>query len=193
MPTPDWYIDAPGLRTVFPSIVAAASQGQTTAQVWQTIRNSADEASAATLSIALGRQPTGEEIADASASLLSGVGILQVNAARAAAGQLVSAHAALTSADPSAQISADMVGIPPWSITANAGGVRTQYSIHVQREIVVHGFTDITRQEWATYNLSGPITSVADALNQANSLFGNADYNRNVDINQILDYSIEAV
>jgi hypothetical protein len=189
----DWYTDAPGLRTVFPSIVAAAAAGQTTAQVWQTIRDSADLASSATLSITLGREPTGAEIADASAYLLQGVGIQQVNGARAVAGQMVSAHAALTAADPDSLISANMVGVPPWSITANAAGVQRQYRISVQRDITVHGFTAITRQEWASYNLSGPITSVADALNQANTLFGNADYNRNVDINQILDYSIETV
>jgi hypothetical protein len=193
MAVQDWYTDAPGLRAVFPSIVQAASEGQTTAQVWQTIRSSADEASAAQLSIQLGRAPTAEEVAESSSFLLRGVGIQQVNGARAAAGQMVAAHAALSGADPDAQITADMVGVPPWSITSNAAGVQTQYRIHVQREIVVHGFTAITRQEWASYNLSGPITSIADALDQANSLFGAADYNRNVDINQILDYSIETV
>lgn len=193
MATGDWYETTPGLRTVFPSIVGAASEGQTTAQVWQTIRDSADLASAAQLSIQLGREPTGQEIADSSAFLLRGINIQSVNQARAAAGQMVSAHAQLSGADPNAQITAGMVGVPPWSITANAAGVQRQFRINVQRDITVHGFTAITRQEWASYNLSGPITSIADALDQANTLFGNADYNRNVDINQILDYSIETV
>ena len=188
-----WYQDAPGLRQVFPSIVAAAAEGQTTAQVWQTLRTAADSAASASLSISLGREPTTEEVATASGQILRGVGVQQVNQARAAAGQMVQAHSRLTSSDPNALITAEMIGIPPWSVTADAAGVQTQYRISVKREITVHGFTEITREEWGSYNLSGPITTVADALNQANSLFGNADYNRNVDINQMLDYSIEAV
>lgn len=189
----DWWLDAPGLRGIFPSIVQAASEGQTTSQVWQTIRDNADAVSAQTLSITLGRDPTGDEIADASKLFLKGVGIQQVNQARQYAGQIVEAHGALSNADPNEQITADMIAIPPWSITANNSAVQTQYRISVQRSITVRGFTRIEREEWASYNLSGPITSVADALNQANSLFASADYNRSVDINQILDYSIEAI
>jgi len=189
----DWWTDAPGLRGIFPSILQAASEHQTTAQVWQTIRDSADTASAATLSITLGREPTGLEIADASALMLKGVNIQTVNHARAVAGEMVAAHSNLTVAGMYDQIDASMIATPPWSQTANAAGISTQYRIHVQRDITVRGFTAINRQEWASYNLTGPITSVADALAQANALFRAARYNSNVDINDILDYTIEAI
>lgn len=189
----DWWTDAPGLRGIFPSILQAASEHQTTAQVWQTIRDSADTASAATLSITLGREPTGLEIADASALMLKGVNIQTVNHARAVAGEMVAAHSNLTVAGMYDQIDASMIATPPWSQTANAAGISTQYRIHVQRDITVRGFTAINRQEWASYNLTGPITSVADALAQANALFRAARYNSNVDINGILDYTIEAI
>ena len=171
----------------------ASAEGQTTAQVWQTIRDATDIASASQLSIILGREATGAEIADASALMLKGLNIQAVNQARATAGQMVSAHAALSSADPNEQISGEMIGVPPWSVTSNTAGVQTQYRIHVKREIVFKGFTRVTRQEWASYNLSGPITSVADAIAQANRLFAAADYNTRTEISQILDYSIEAV
>ena len=189
----EWYDEQPGLRQVFPSILQAAAEGQTTAQVWDTIRNAASTAAASTLSITLGREPSESEIAKAAGTILSGVTVQGVSKARGVAGAMVRAHAQLSSADPNAQITADMIGTPPWSQTVGAAGVQTQYRISVQREITVHGFTAITRTEWATYNLSGPLTTMADALAQANSLFQAADYNKSVDINQILDASITTI
>lgn len=193
MPSGDWYDANSGIRQVFPSILQAAAEGQQTAQVWQSIREAASTAAQSTLGITLGRLPTESEVADASAAILSGVTVQAVSQARGIAGQMVSAHARLVGSDPNSQITADMIGTPPWSVTANAAGVQPQYRMSVKREIVVHGFTEITREEWATYNLSGPITTVADALAQANSLFAAADYNKSVNINQILDTTIITV
>jgi len=188
-----WYENSPGLRQVFPALVEAAAQNQTTAQVWQTLRDAASNAASGSLSIQLGRQPTDQEVADTAAGILRGVTVQDVSRARGAAGQMASAHAALISHDPTAQITGDMIAVPPWSKTADAAGVRTQYRIRVNRSITVRGFTQITKEEWAAYNLSGPITTVADALAQANAMFVGADYNRATSINDILDYTIETV
>jgi CTP:molybdopterin cytidylyltransferase MocA len=189
----DWWTDAPGLRQVFGSIVAAAAENQTTAQVWQTIRDAADTSNAADLSIILGREPTGQELADASAITLRGATIFTVNQARAAAGSYVQAHNALQAADTSEQVTFKMVADMPWSITSNVPGVQQQYRIRVQRDITVRGFTDINRTEWSSYNIDGPITSISDALEKANAMFGNVDYNKNVTINNVTDYSLEVV
>jgi hypothetical protein len=188
-----WWEDLPSLRGLFPSIVGAAATGATTAGVWDAIRESAAGQATAVLSITLGRQPTPNELATATANYLSGIDAAAVSQARGAAGAFVTAHRNLLAQSPDEQILANSIARPPWATTTNLAGVNEQYRIRVLRSITVHGFTDIQREEWSSYNLEGTLTTANTALNQANTLFGNADYNRNVDINAVLDYVVEAV
>lgn len=190
----DWWESSPGLKQLFGSIVASAEQGATTAQVWDDLRTNAADLAQSTLSLTLGREPTESEVATGAANLLRGVDAIKVGYARQFAGQMVSAHGELTAHDPDQQIEYGMIARPPWAITVNAYGVREQYRIRVNREITFHGVAgDVVRQEWASYSLTGPLTTINDALSQADSMFTGADYNRRTSINQTLDYTIEAV
>lgn len=188
-----WWESSPGLRQVFPAIVNAASQGASTAEVWSAIRDSAATIAGSTLGVTLGRTATDAEISAKVADILQGVSATQVSQARGAAGGIVQAHNNLLARGTEMQIMSDSIARPPWSQTADVAGIQEQYRIRIQREITFHGFTDVSRVEWATYELAGSLTSMADAIATANTLFGQADYNRNVSINGILDYSIEAI
>lgn len=190
----DWWEKSPGLRQVFGAIQTAVSEGATTAEVWETVRGAANDIASGTLGLTLGRDPTSEEIAQGANGILRGMNAIDMNYARSAAAQLVNAHRNLLNSDAEAQITNDQIGQPPWSTTANSSAVRTQYRIRVQRDITFHGINgDVTRQEWATYNITGAIGSINDALDQANSLYTNSDYNRRTSINGVLDYTIEAI
>lgn len=188
-----WWEQSGGLRTVFGSIVQAASQGASTAQIWDAIRTSAANVATGILRTQLGEEPTPGQVASSAATLLKGVGATQVSQARGAAGQLVNAHSNLRNLEQDAQITANEVGLPPWAQTVNARGVQTQYRIRVLRNLTFKGFKEINLQEWGTYLLSGPLTTVADALAQANALFTGSAYNKSTTINDTLDYFIEAV
>lgn len=188
-----WWSDKPGLRQLFPAIVSAAADGASTAQVWDAIRGAAGNMASQVLSTTLGREPTEQEVLQSAKGLLDGISATDVSAARGAAGQMVSAHANLVGGDPDAQIDSSQIARAPWSQTTNVAGVNEQYRIRVQRSITVKGFTEINTTEWGTYDLSGPLTSVNDALTQANGLWSGRDYNKRASINQVLDYVIEAV
>lgn len=188
-----WWENSPNLRSLFPAIVSAASQGASTADVWGAVRNAAGNIASQVLGTTLGREPTDEEVSNTAATLLRGITATDVSQARGAAGQMVTAHNNLANADPNAQIEASMIARAPWSVTSNVAGVSEQYRIRVQRSITVKGFTEIQRDEWSTYNLSGPLTNPADALSSANAAWNGKDYNKTARIDGILDYVIEAI
>jgi hypothetical protein len=188
----DWW-EHGGLRSLFGTIQQAASQGLNTADVWGAIRDAAYNIAQHTLGITSPLPPTESEITGAASDLLSGISATMVSQARGAAGQLNSAHDNLLAQDPNEQIEADSIGRPPWSQTSNVAGISEQYRLRVYREIEVRGFTTQTIQEWGTYDLTGPLTSVSKALDDANSLFAQADYNRSASITSILDYTIETI
>lgn len=188
-----WWESSPNLRSLFPAILSATQARASTAEVWQAIRESATSAATHVLGVVLGRAPTDQEILAGASKYLQGIDAAAVSSARGVAGAMVRAHDNLVARDPATQVLADAIARPPWAITVNQQGIREQYRIRVKRALTFHGFTDVTMEEWATYDLTGPITSVADALATADTLFQQADYNRRTDINQILDYWVEAV
>lgn len=188
-----WWEDRPGLRQVFGAVYQAAQESLGVTGAWNYAKDTANDIASQVLSVTLGREPTEDEIAERATGILRGVSIFNMNDAYGAAKGLVVAHDALAAIGPSEQITSEMIGRPPWATTTNVAGVQEQYRIRVQRQVSVTGATYPGRPEWATYNLSGPLSSIQDALNQANQLFEGADYNRNTRVDQILDYQIEAI
>lgn len=181
------------LRGLFGSLVSAAEQNLSTADVWSNLRSAANDWARGVLSVTAGSNVTEQQIAETAQGLIGHVTILDVNRYRALAGQAVRAKQALQAFGPNDQIDARGIFVAPWNTTADNPAVPTRYRLRVQRSITVHGFTDIVREEWASYDLGISVTSVSDALARANSAFNTADYNRTADINEILDYSLEAV
>jgi len=188
-----WWDASSNLRGLFPAILSAASQGASTAGVWQAIRDAADNTAESVLNVTLGRTPTDDEVTSYASNILSGIDAASVSQARGAAGQMVTAHENLINTPIDDQIDASAIARPPWAITTNNPVVQEQYRIRINWNVETTRIGTHVTNEWATYNLSGPITSVADALGQAQSIFAGADYNRASQVTEILDYTIEAV
>lgn len=181
------------LRGLFGNIVASAEAGATTQQVWESLRAASSAWAESVLSIQLGRQPTPDEIGATASELLSGISASDVSRWRGIAGQQVAAHQAIRDLESGQQITGQSIFRAPWATTANSSVVQERYRIRVNWTVQVQGFTTIERQEWATYDLEGPLTSIEDALQQAQRAFNSAEYNRRASVQTINDYTVEAV
>lgn len=181
------------LRGLFGSFVSAAEQRLSTADVWAGLRQSANDWARSVLSVTVGPDVSEDDIAAKASQLLGHVTITDVNNYRSLAGQALRAKQNLQSLGENDQIYATSVFRAPWAQTADNPAIPTRYRLRVLRSITVHGFTDIERQEWASYDLGASLTTIADMLAQADRAFNSADYNRTADINETLDYSLEAI
>lgn len=122
-----------------------------------------------------------------------GIGAIEVNRARAAAGQWRAAHESLLSADPGAQITGRQIFTPPWSTTSQAG-VASRFRLRVQWE--VQAASGESTQVWGTYDLATPLTSLTDVLSQAGALVGKkptSDIGQGAVVTGANDYTIEQV
>ena len=155
---------SPLLSGLFGVFQQAASSSMSTADVWSSLRQAAGtwqwQASGG------GELPSTEELEASGADILrqQGVGIQQVNTYRALAGQWRSARQAAQNLDEGEQISAGAVFRPPWASTAQSG-VPERYRIRVQWQLtpaVGDAFT-----KWSTYELTSPLTTIANVLDQA--------------------------
>lgn len=191
----DWGNDPDSvLRGLFGNLQSAAESGTTdVAGAWSALQDAAGTWATGVLSVTEQGPITPEMVIGKAGELLAGITIQDVDRYMAAASESVAAKAELHALDPGAQITGTAIFTPPWSTTADNPAVPNRYRIRVLRDITVRGFTLINRQEWATYEITSPLTSVSDALNQANTLFSQASYNSRASINEVLDYSIEQV
>lgn len=179
---------------MFGSFIAARDEGGGSASnMWGALRDAAYSWAASTLGITSPNTPTEAEINAASQQLIGGVTIQDVNKYTALAGQYLSAKASLAAQGLTQTIEGRSIFVPPWSTTAGNPAVPDRYRIRVLRDITVAGFTQIDRQEWATYELSGQLGTAGDALNYANTLFEQSDYNARASINRVVDYAIEQI
>ena len=104
------YTGTPNALQWFGTILSAAFQRETTAQIWQ-------------------------DLQDAAASLgqtLSGVTLQDVNQMRSIAGSYVSAAGNLAASDPANQIDSSMIGTWPSNITGPGTGLDQQYLARYQ-------------------------------------------------------------
>lgn len=181
------------LRGLFGNLVAAASDGLGAQNMWNALRSGAQNWAASVLSVTSPEPPTQEEINAAAQGLIQHVTVTDMNRYASLAGQYINAKNTLAALGTGDQITGEAIFNPPWANTADNPAIPTRFRIRVLRDITVHGFTAVQRQEWSTYELSGALTTLDSALNQANQLFSQADYNARADINAVLDYSIETV
>jgi hypothetical protein len=109
------------------------------------------------------------------ASILSeqGVTIFDVNTYRGIAGSWAQAKANLMALNPAEQIPGNAVFTSPWA-TTTAAGVPDRYRIRVNWEWSPEG-QEATSQ-WASYELTGPISSLNNALSQAQQLAQRSTY-----------------
>jgi hypothetical protein len=190
----DWNTDPDSvLRGVWGALVSAASEGRSASNMWNALRDAADSQAQAVLNVTSATPPTEQEIQDAAGNLIGHVTIQDMNRYSQLAGQYLASKANLQAAGQAAQIEGSGIFNAPWSTTQANPAIPTRYRLRVLRDITVAGFSPIQRQEWATYELGGVLTTVGDALTTADALFNQADYNSRASINSVLDYSIETV
>jgi hypothetical protein len=161
--------------------------------MWNALRDAAYSQAASILNVTSAEPPSEEEVQSAAANLIGHVTVQDMNRYSSLAGQYLSAKANLEALGQDNQIVGTAVFNAPWSTTASNPAIPTRYRLRVLRDITFSGFTQVQRQEWATYELGGVLTTVGDALTMADALFNQADYNSRASINATLDYSIETV
>lgn len=193
MAGPAWWESLPALRQNFGAIVSGAAQGLDTAGIWQALRDSAANQVEKVLSVT---NPGGYTQADIDAGVaqqLKGIGAADVSRARGAAGAIVRANNNLLNTARDVQLGADQYAVTPWSTTADAYGVQPQFRLRVERSIEYSGFTKIQLNEWRTYNLTGPLTTLQDALDQADSIYFQQGYSQRTKILGYNNYTLEVV
>ena len=179
-----------GLFGIFQEAAAARAD---TASVWSSLRESAATWWYGTNGLPL---PTSEAVLQSTgASLLheQGVTIFNVNEYRSTAGAWAQAKANLAALNPADQITGEAIFTPPWATTA-VSGVPDRYAIRVN-----WSWTDSTGEEttkWRRYELTGPLSSVNNALSQAIRLQHEGDSDQVLNqmaIPEATDYEIEQI
>lgn len=164
-----WPNASPLLSGLFGSLQQAAVNRLSTADTWAQLR--LDTGSWAQQMSGQGEAPSDAELIAQGQQILSaqGVGIQQVNAYRSIANQWRSAKENLAAMDPADQIQGQSVFVPPWAQTTS-GAVPSRYRVRVEWEVeptVGDAFTT-----WGSYEVSSPLTSLQDLLDQAGALVG---------------------
>lgn len=189
----DWWADSPSLRGIFGTILNATAQHQSTSDIWQAFHNEAETQAERILRVSLGRDPTPDEVANAARTLFPNPTIQQMNDARSVAGDWRAAKEALAAKAPGQQVDRNDIWRPPWATTGMSSASEPRYRIKVNWEVQFRGFTTVNRSEWATYDLTGPLTSIEDAIQQALNGFSSAKYNNRTSVVNVIDYEIQVV
>lgn len=191
--TPEEPLSNPLLRGLFGAFQSSAAAGQSTAEVWRQLRVAAGS-QAWRIS---GRGPTPpDSVLEANGTEIlraRGVGIQEVNAFRAVAGQWRLAKQNLANATRDEQIKASQLFTPPWARTTQLGA-DARYRVRVQWE--VQPLTGDPFRTWGTYELSSPLTSLGDLLDQAGALVGRkpgSDIPLGATVNGAVDYELSQI
>jgi hypothetical protein len=165
MPGP--YSGVPKGLAFYGSILGAAFEGATTAEVWDAIRSAAYNTAAAVAGLSAGAAAANPLVAAQAAVYLAGIGIQDVNQMRAIAGQTVAATRALAGAQPEQAIGPEMIGIPPVLGTGPGTGLPQAYSLRVQYTGIDVAGNEIT--DWYTIYGIDPNVTVGDLYDLANA------------------------
>ena len=183
----------PLLSGLFGTFQEAAAAGADTASIWSSLRESAATWWYGTNGLPL---PTSEAVLQSTgASLLheQGVTIFNVNEYRSTAGAWAQAKANLAALNPADQITGEAIFTPPWATTA-VSGVPDRYRIRVQWTWSPEGEAPVS--QWSSYELTGPISSLNNALSQAQQLAQGSSYwatLTNTATPEATDYEIEQI
>jgi hypothetical protein len=161
--------------------------------MWGALRDGAYNWAQNALEMTSATPPTPQEVQAAADNYIGHVTIMDMNRYVKMAGEFLSARDRLMSLDPGDQITGTEIFRPEWAKTTNNPAVPERYRIRVLRNITVSGFTQIEREEWGEYEISGPLTSVEDALRQADQLWGQGGSSFRAKINYVVSYDIRAV
>lgn len=189
----DWPGSNDLLSGLFGAFQAGAAGKLDTASVWQQLRITAGQiqyqASGSFEPITQAQlEANGAEILRQ-----QGVGIQQVNTYRALAGQWLGAKQNLHASDEVSQVTSGEIFRPPWAQTADPA-VPDRYRVRVNWQVTPAAGDVFT--SWASYELTAPVTSIADALEQAGQLVAKqptSEMPPGAAVTGVEDYEIEQV
>ena len=163
----------PLLSGLFGTFQQGAAAGADTASIWSSLRQAA--ANWYYQSLGITPPESAAQLEQTGASVLSGQGvnIFNVNTYRQVAGNWAQAKANLMALNPADQIPGEEIFTPPWAKTT-AAGVPDRYRIRVNWQWSPEGQEPTT--QWASYELTGPISSVNNSLSQALQLAQRSSY-----------------
>lgn len=164
-----WPGASPLLSGLFGSLQQAAINRLPTADLWRQLR--IDAGTWAWQTAGKGDLPDNATLESQGADILraQGVGVREVNAYRAVASEWRSAKENLHSTSPEDQLTGREIFQPPWAQTVT-GPVEDRYRVRVQWEVSPESGDAFTT--WGSYELSSPLTSLSDLLDQAGQLVG---------------------
>jgi hypothetical protein len=180
------------MRGLFGSLQAGAANGRDAANMWQSLREGAYALAQDYLQKTGIVDPTEEQIQARGQELIGHVTIMDMNRYVKEVGNWMSAKSSLANLESNQQITGASIWTPSWNKTADNPAIPTRYKLRVLRDITYRGI-NVNEQRWSTYEITSPLTTIEDALGQADSLFGQARYFRSATINSILDYEIVAI
>lgn len=190
---PKGPLSSPLLRGLFGAFQSSAAAGQSTAEVWRQLRVAAG---AQAFRIAgRGEQPPDSVLEASGQKILQaqGVSVQDVNQFRAVAGQWRAAKQNLLAATRDEQLTAGGIFAPPWARTTQLG-VDARYRVRVQWE--VQPLSGDPFRTWGTYEVSSPLTSLGDLLDQAGALVGRkpgSDIPLGATVNGAVDYELSQI
>ena len=183
----------PLLSGLFGTFQEGAQAGADTSNIWSSLRQAA--ANWYYQSLGITPPESAAQLESTGASILSGQGVSVqgVNTYRQVAGNWLRAKENLQALNPEDQIPGEAIFTPPWAQTA-AAGVPDRYRIRVNWQWSPEG--EKPTSQWASYELTGPISSTANALSQAQQLAQRSTYwvqLTNTATPEATDYEIEQI
>lgn len=157
----------PLLSSLFGTFQAAAAQHLSTADIWSQLRQTVAGISYQTQGVNAPADLSAVEAEGARILSEQGVNAATVSTYRGIAGSWLQAKTNLQAADADTQILANAIFVPPWAKTA-VPELPSRYRIRVAWQVGEAGRATAT--VWKSYELTGPLSSVNSALNQAASL-----------------------
>ena len=183
----------PLLSGLFGTFQESAQAGDDTSSVWTALRQAAGNWYYQSQGIT--PPASAAELESTGASVLSAQGVSAANVStyRGIAGSWQQAKTNLQALNPADQIPGEAIFVPPWSTTANSA-VPDRYRIRVEwTQIQENG--ELT-QRWGSYELSGPLSSINNALYQATAIAlreRNSGVVSSASVPQATDYEIEQI
>lgn len=180
-------------RGLFGTFQQAAAAGRDTAGVWSALRESVADWYYTAQGLPTPDDPN--EVQAQGASILSqrGIGITQVNAMRAQAGQWLGARDSLIAATGEQNITSSSIFSPSWRTTGLGRANPAQYRIRILRGIGLAGQEGTQFESWSTYDLGATLGTVDQLVARANQAYGRQRYAQGTFINDVLQYEIEVI
>lgn len=188
------------LRQLWGTFQTAAQQHLSTADVWTSLRASADRIARNELGLSKFANLSLPQVQQRASEILGGVSAADVSRMRGVAGSWLRAKTALTTAERSDPINESHIFKAPWAQSVGNRGSSERYRMRIKYTYVTDSNPEVETTRWGTYDLVGMPTTSGDLLAQAimsieqtDGGTGSPPLGENAQVSDILDYELEAI